>query len=78
MREKCDNYTTEFDVETHVNCLTDMCNYCHNILDALSTSAEELLESYMEENGGDMPTSDSHPAFVLKKALKAFNKYRGN
>jgi len=43
---------------------------------ALREALTELLEAYTEENGGDIPTSDSHPAHkarvVLAQAEKAF------
>jgi len=29
----------------------------------------ELLDAYVEENGGDMPSSDSHPAHDARRRL---------
>jgi hypothetical protein len=33
----------------------------------------ELLEAYVEENGGAMPTSGEHPAFDARKLLDAYD-----
>lgn len=43
-----------------------------NNADKLAEALRGLLESYVEENGGDMPSNDSHPAFDAKAVLAAY------
>lgn len=33
---------------------------------------KELLEAHVEENGGDLPTSDDHPAHAAREFLDEF------
>ena len=35
----------------------------------LLEALRELLDAYVEENGGDMPTSDGHPAFLARDVI---------
>lgn len=35
----------------------------------MKAAAIEMLDAYIEENGGDMPSNDSHPAHKLKAIL---------
>lgn len=45
----------------------------------LADAARELLDAYIEENGGDMPTSDDHPAHRLKAVFGEIQECdRGN
>lgn len=44
---------------------------CVNTHDALLGALKGLLEAYIEENGGDMPSNDEHPAFVARAAIQS-------
>lgn len=52
-----------------INCLEDLCSSCESKYSALLEAAVWLLGAYVEENGGDMPSNDDHPAHMMKRAL---------
>lgn len=37
----------------------------------------DLLAAYVEENGGDMPTNDEHPAHAARKKVDEYEGYSG-
>ena len=45
--------------------LQDLSTQVWKLIDA----SEELLDAYVEENGGDMPTNDGHPAHRVRLLL---------
>ena len=67
MNEKCNNYE-------EITCFDDMCTLCDDRFASLLLASKELLEDYVEEHGGDMPTNDDHPAHAVRKALEAFDE----
>ena len=54
---------------SEINCLEDLCGLCDSKYSALLEAAIWLLDAYVEENGGDMPSNDDHPAHMMKRAL---------
>jgi len=67
MSDKCNNYD-------QINCLEDLCDKCEDKYSALLEAAVYLLEAYVEENGGSMPSNDPHPAHAMQKALDALGE----
>lgn len=53
----------------HTTCLEDLCDLCEDKYSALLEAAVYLLEAYVEENGGNMPSNNDHPAYAMQKAL---------